>query len=1247
MPDKKFELNKKKGLYMVAGAALAGSLVAAVITSPDMLHSVFNPDKYSFNDNRENGDVAYSSAEEIGKTSDGKDSDFPSLSNDKNKKDKALTQTEADGTQNTTPEPDKTKRDKDNENDSSSKEESEASGTDKNGVSYVNTGLSVSDASSVNSDGEDLGEDSENVVEVGKGEDWIDSVGSDYTPAPQKESETPAPTLAPTPKPTLRPHFSGGSGNKNHQSPTSAPEYTHSPQITQEPIVTEAPVITEKPVVTEAPVVTKEPMPTEAPEPTKPSDIIKDNEAAGNEIYISKGEIGITNNTGGGGSITSGGATKIDFTSFTGDQSGVEYIQISSSIKNIDFETVKVLFPNLKGYVVNRNNKYFKSIDGVLYSKDGKILYACPAKVSGITEFPEELEAIYDGAFLGSSMDKLTLPGTVKTVGKNAFAQADMGEVTFLSEDISLGATVFYNSADDGLSVKKLIFTSNTPPTVADNTALKFKNPHSGLDTSGMIIEVPDSENDAVLCAYMKAWGETIDGIYGSGMTSYLFNTAKNAGNSYSYENKALYKILGEDGYKLIYAAPSTEGEFTPSANTKVIETGAFDGCGKITAINLLDTVTELKSGCFKGLDSLTSIMIASITPIEADAEVLKDIDFEEVKIYVNPDLVETYRNTWGKTLDTLFGEGSGERIINAASTSHEYIDGALYAISEEGKVLVDAPHTNLDNFAVADGTTKIENGAFGSKYTYNYVLIPDTVTEISENAFTSASINVLVMTSMNPLDLNANADAIKEIYVPESALDDYKLKFGDSIKISSPSLNYVADSHAIYGVDVDGNYTLYDLSTMYKGTFTMLDRVKEIRERALYGCEGVEEINFSVITEKIGTESFANNTSLKSVDMVKMTALTQIPEMAFYNCTSMTDMKLPLLITKIGNSAAENCTSLVTVNFNKLTKLEEIGDKAFYNNTSLTAVSLSSARRLTAVGESVFENCTSITTVRMPLNLKKMGDKMFKNASSLNRIAFANELEEIGAEALYGTALEKMNISSLTELEKIGEGAFAQCEDLKEIILPEKVKVVSERMAENDVSLTKVVLSEKTTEIGTAAFRGCNLLEEIIIPAAVEKIGEEAFAKSGLKKITVKGNTPAELGDNAFGDEFDEMKIYVPQNTYGIYVAAWNMALYNRAGEIIEEITEEPEETPEPQVTQTPEPTSAPQLPDIPEIPEATQEPTNSPEPETTQEPEVTQSLQPETTQEPKPEIEASEMPVAVKESDEVTQSSQAPETE
>ncbi|MBR1750042.1 MAG: leucine-rich repeat domain-containing protein [Ruminococcus sp.] len=70
---------------------------------------------------------------------------------------------------------------------------------------------------------------------------------------------------------------------------------------------------------------------------------------------------------------------------------------------------------------VNDKNKYFKSIDGILYSKDMKTLVSFPTTLKEYT-IPQTVENIGSGAFLECSIsDGFKLPASVKRIGYNAF----------------------------------------------------------------------------------------------------------------------------------------------------------------------------------------------------------------------------------------------------------------------------------------------------------------------------------------------------------------------------------------------------------------------------------------------------------------------------------------------------------------------------------------------------------------------------------------------------------------------------------------------------------------------------------------------------------------------------------------------------------------------------------------------------------------------------------------------------------
>lgn len=88
----------------------------------------------------------------------------------------------------------------------------------------------------------------------------------------------------------------------------------------------------------------------------------------------------------------------------------METVTIPASVKSFDNSESSDIYcynpfyfcTNLKEIIVEEDNEYFKVIDGVLYSSDGKKLLSYPAAKAGRSyTIPKEVEVVYKGAFLG------------------------------------------------------------------------------------------------------------------------------------------------------------------------------------------------------------------------------------------------------------------------------------------------------------------------------------------------------------------------------------------------------------------------------------------------------------------------------------------------------------------------------------------------------------------------------------------------------------------------------------------------------------------------------------------------------------------------------------------------------------------------------------------------------------------------------------------------------------------------------
>ena len=78
---------------------------------------------------------------------------------------------------------------------------------------------------------------------------------------------------------------------------------------------------------------------------------------------------------------------------------------------------------SLETIVVDPNNRAFSSHDGMLYSKDGSILYACPSAKSGQVTVLSGTERILEGAFGACpNLESIVLPSSIHEFAYDEFA---------------------------------------------------------------------------------------------------------------------------------------------------------------------------------------------------------------------------------------------------------------------------------------------------------------------------------------------------------------------------------------------------------------------------------------------------------------------------------------------------------------------------------------------------------------------------------------------------------------------------------------------------------------------------------------------------------------------------------------------------------------------------------------------------------------------------------------------------------
>ena len=145
------------------------------------------------------------------------------------------------------------------------------------------------------------------------------------------------------------------------------------------------------------------------------------------------------------------------------------------------------------------------------------------------------------------------------------------------------------------------------------------------------------------------------------------------------------------------------------------------------------------------------------------------------------------------------------------------------------------------------------------------------------------------------------------------------------------------------------------------------------------------------------------------------------------------------------------------------------------------------------------------LNSVELP-PLERIGVWAFSGCQ-LEQVRFAGPIGEIGAYAFSHNALGELMLPE--GVERLGEGAFADCEMLHAVTIGEGPVEIPERGFWDCRSLTRLELPVSLEKIGKRAFDGCDL-QDLILPAGVQTIGPEAFFQNRrLRSVTFLGNAP------------------------------------------------------------------------------------------------------------------------------------------
>ena len=282
---------------------------------------------------------------------------------------------------------------------------------------------------------------------------------------------------------------------------------------------------------------------------------------------------------------------------------------------------------NIGAYHIE-GSKYYKTIDGILYTADGKTLTAFPCKydyenklqADGTAEngdtvytykipegterieayafhdfywykatlqliFPDSLKEIGEGAFYGADLNELVLPEGTEKIGEEAFYLADIR-----SRDLQLPDTITEIGKEAFQSIERKS---------KDGTEQKgFSSVHlpADLETIGdyAFAQYVNSGDESLECQNISL-GSKVSHIGKFAFQDLDFQAFEVNKRNKAYSAKDGF-LLSKDGKSLILAPSGMAGEVTVPDSVTRIEPYAMYNCHKITDIHISDKVTEIGS---------------------------------------------------------------------------------------------------------------------------------------------------------------------------------------------------------------------------------------------------------------------------------------------------------------------------------------------------------------------------------------------------------------------------------------------------------------------------------------------------------------------------------------------------------------------------------------------------------------------------------------------------------------------------
>lgn len=580
---------------------------------------------------------------------------------------------------------------------------------------------------------------------------------------------------------------------------------------------------------------------------------------------------------------------------------------------------------------------------------------------SGVKQIPKKLfyndyylssvtltnqEEIGDYAFYSTAIKEITLPESVKSVGRAAFTGC---------KNLTL---ITVKSADTQFVFESIISSENSAG--YDTNGARYNSLTIKCDPISKAHEYAVKALVDFECIKLnyESTGYVTDIKYGSNTARWYYYPDENmlliSGNSVVggkfYDED--YNPIKFDNIDTIrfYDDVTSIGRGWDAVNPKhvyfsdrlnSITYAAFEGCKNLVALNIPDSVTLLGEYAFEGCTGLKSVTVGK------GVQNIPQFSFKNCIALQDLNLLGTVSIS-----SAAFVNCSKLVTLNLPDTLKTINSNAFINCYSIVKITFGKNLRLIDEYAFA-------NLPFCDEINFN------SNVNIKSNAFYNTGLSTTGIT-VNFLDnaMMVSLDGFADTNVAVLKLSKNFSGFIDYGRV--PQLRDIT-------VD-DGNvngYTSYQ-HALYKDKTLVL------------APQNVKTLQIRNDTEKIAANALRYN-SLSIA--VLPDGLTEIGDDAFADSSTLKAVKFPKTVEKIGNRAFASCPKIKTINIPD--SLVSIGERAFYNCTSLAAVVLPEG--LSEIKSECFNGCKSIVSMVIPRSVTEIGGGAFSNMTSLEKIYIWN----------------------------------------------------------------------------------------------------------------------------------------------------------------------------------------------------------------------------------------------------------------